>query len=229
MITVVIVDDQPLVREGLRMLIDATDDMSVAGEAGNGHAGISQIRASEPDVALIDIQMPVMDGLEAITELRRHRSLDGTRILVLTTFGLDEYVFRALQDGADGYLLKDTPPDRILDAIRVTAAGGSTLSGDVLHRLVASSTPWSESAARQAPSLTARERDVLDLLGTGCSNPEIAAALGIGDATVKTYVSRLLAKFGVRSRVALAVAARGPGAARPQSPAGGGRHLGRAP
>jgi DNA-binding NarL/FixJ family response regulator len=138
-------------------------------------------------------------------------------------------VFRALQDGADGYLLKDTPPDRILDAIRVTAAGGSTLSAEVLHRLVASSPPWSESAGRHAPTLTAREQDVLDLLGTGCSNPEIAAALGVGDATVKTYVSRLLAKFGVRSRVALAVAARGPRAARPRSPAGGDRHLGRPP
>lgn len=197
------------------MLIAATDDMTVVGEAGDGHAGISQIRATTPDVALIDIQMPVMDGLEAITELRRHRSLDETRIIVLTTFGLDEYVLRALQEGADGYLLKDTPPGRILDAIRQAAAGGSTLSSDVLRRLVASSIPWTEATRESAPNLTAREQDVLELLGAGCSNPEIAAELGIGDATVKTYVSRLLAKFGVRSRVALAVAARGPAVPRP--------------
>lgn len=211
MISVVIVDDQPLVREGLRVLIDATDDMVVVGEAGDGYAAISQVRANTPAVALIDIQMPVMDGLGAIAELRRYRSLDETRIIVLTTFGLDEYVLRALQEGADGYLLKDTPPSRILDAIRVTAAGGSALSADVLRRLVAFSTPWSESTARQEPSLTGREQDVLRLLGAGLSNPEIAAALGIGDATVKTYVSRLLTKFGVRSRVALAVAALGSG------------------
>jgi DNA-binding NarL/FixJ family response regulator len=221
MITVVVVDDQPLVREGLRTLVDACDDMVVVGEAGDGYAAVSMIRAATPAVALIDIQMPVMDGLEAIAELRRHRSLDETRIIVLTTFGLDEYVLRALQGGADGYLLKDTPPGRILDAIRMTAAGGSTLSADVLRRLVASSPPWSESAARPAPRLTAREQDVLDLLGTGCSNPEIAAALGIGDATVKTYVSRLLAKFGVRSRVALAVAVRGPEASSRHRPSRG--------
>jgi DNA-binding NarL/FixJ family response regulator len=222
MISVVIVDDQPLVREGLRVLIDATDDMAVVGEAGDGYAAISQVRANTPAVALIDIQMPVMDGLEAIAELRRHRSLDETRIIVLTTFGLDEYVLRALQEGADGYLLKDTPPSRILDAIRVTAAGGSALSADVLRRLVASSTPWSEAeAARQAPTLTGREQDVLGLLGAGLSNPEIAAALGIGDATVKTYVSRLLTKFGVQSRVALAVAALGSGgSSRPETSRG---------
>jgi DNA-binding NarL/FixJ family response regulator len=206
-ITVVIIDDQPLVRAGLRALLDATQGMTVVAEAGDGYQGVSCVREHRPDVVLMDIQMPIMGGLDAIAAIRAEPTLIDTRVIVLTTFGLDEYVFQSLQRGADGYLLKDTPPERILDAIRVTNSGGSSLSAAVLRRLVDESTPWHARTTLTTPDLTPRERDILELLVTGSSNRQIAGTLGIGEATVKTYVSRLLTKFNVPSRVALVLAA----------------------
>lgn len=213
-IRVVVIDDQALVRAGLVALLQTADGIEIVGEAGDGRDGVRLVHELAPDVALIDLRMPVMDGIETIRRIRSDTRCGATRLLVLTTFGLDDDVFGALHEGADGYLLKDTPPEHLLDAIRVVAAGGSLLSPAVLERLVDETRSSRSNPAQTLPDLTDREADVLALVCEGLTNRQIADRLIIGSATVKSYVSRLLMKFEVESRVALVIAARGDGLGR---------------
>jgi DNA-binding NarL/FixJ family response regulator len=211
-IRVAVVDDQDLVRAGFIALLNAADRMEVVGEAGQGEEALRVIDRTRPDVVLLDIRMPVMNGIDVITRVRANPALSATRIVVLTTFSLDEYVFGALMAGADAFLLKDTPPAELLRGVRIVAEGDALLSPTVTRRLL------EEFAARQRwkpatplPDLTEREADVLALVLQGLSNSQIADRLYIGTATAKTYVSRLLGKFMVESRVALAIAAQQAG------------------
>jgi len=185
------------------------------GEAGDGRAAVEQVRLHRPDVVLMDIRMPGMDGLEATRLLTANRST--ARVLVLTTFDLDEYVFAALRAGASGFLLKDAPADQLLTAIRVIAAGDALIAPSVTRRLIAefANQPTPTDRPAQLESLTPRERDVLRLLARGMSNSEIAAALFLGDATIKTHVSRILTKLGLRDRVQAVVLAYESGLTRP--------------
>ena len=207
MIRVLLVDDQDLVRAGLRMLIDSACDMVVAGEARDGSSALRLANDTAPDVVLMDIRMPVMDGITATRLLLEQRPV--TKVVVLTTFGDDEYLYPALAAGASGFLTKDSEPGQLLDAIRRASDGENPYSAEILRRLV-------ESAVRahhapepgiQLPELTERERDVLALLGKGRSNREIAAELHIGVTTVKTHVSHLMERTGSRNRVQLALLA----------------------
>jgi DNA-binding NarL/FixJ family response regulator len=200
-IRVAIVDDQPLMRSGLRLTIEAEDDMTVVGEAGDGREAIQLTARAAPDVVLMDIQMPVLDGLAATDELLRRSQPPA--IIVLTTFDRDEYVFEALRAGASGFLLKNAPPEDLVEAIRVVARGDALLAPAVTGRVIA------EFARHRAPGppdpaldqLTDRERQVLTHLATGATNTEIARAMILGEATVKTHVSSVLAKLGLRDRV----------------------------
>jgi DNA-binding NarL/FixJ family response regulator len=200
-IRVAIVDDQPLMRGGLRLTIEAEDDMTVVGEAGDGRAAIELVEQAAPDVVLMDIQMPVLDGLAATVDVVSRS--DAPAVIVLTTFDRDEYVFEALRAGASGFLLKNAPPEDLVDAIRVVARGEAMLAPAVTGRVIA------EFARHHSPAvpdpaleqLTEREREVLTHLATGATNAEIARAMILGEATVKTYVSNVLAKLGLRDRV----------------------------
>jgi DNA-binding NarL/FixJ family response regulator len=205
-IRVVIADDQDLVRAGFRLLVDSAADLEVVGEAADGAQAGELARRERPDVVLMDIRMPTMDGLEATRRIAADEVLAGVRILVLTTFDLDEYVYQALRAGASGFLLKDTPPVDLLAAIRVVAAGDALLAPGITRRLIA------EFARRPDPTrvapaalqaLTDREREVLALVAHGLSNTEIAERLVVSPATSKTYVSRMLAKLGARDRAQL--------------------------
>jgi DNA-binding NarL/FixJ family response regulator len=198
MIKVLIADDQAMVREGFGALLNAQTDIAVVGSAADGAAAVQQARELRPDVVLMDIRMPVMDGLEATRRLR-----DGPKILILTTFDLDDYVYEALRAGASGFLLKDAPAADLITAVRVVAAGDALLAPSVTRRLIA------EFAARPAAgkprpaalnALTPRETDVLRLIAHGRSNTEIAADLVVAEQTVKTHVGRVLAKLGLRDR-----------------------------
>jgi DNA-binding NarL/FixJ family response regulator len=209
-IRVLVADDEALIRAGFRLLIDSAPGLRVTGEASDGIEAVRQARALRPDVIVMDIRMPVMDGLEATRVL-----LDGDRqplprVLVVTTFDQDEHVFAALHAGASGFILKDTPPENLLDAIRVVAAGDALLTPSVTRRLIAAFTrqplPSAAPDARLA-GLTPREREVLTQVAAGRSNAEIAAALHLSVATVKTHVSRLLAKLDSRDRAQLVVVA----------------------
>lgn len=201
LIEVVLVDDQQLVRSGLRMILESEPDIVVVGEGGDGREGVRLARTLRPHVVLMDIQMPVMDGLaatEAIGELP-----DPPKVLVLTTFERDDYVFRALRQGASGFLLKNAPPTQLIDAVRVVAAGDSLLSPSITRRLIQAFADG-PAPVEHDPALdllTDREREVLGLLATGRSNAEIAEDLVVGEATVKTHVSRVFDKLGVRDRV----------------------------
>ena len=202
MIRVVLADDQALIRHGLRLIIDAQDDLEVVGEAANGEQAIDLARRLAPDVVLMDVRMPELDGLAATRRL-----LDGGfdgRVLVLTTFDLDEYVLEALRAGASGFLLKDAPAEQLIAGIRAVATGDALLAPSVTRRLIESHLrldgPPPGAAARLA-ELTAREREVLEMLGQGWSNAEIAARLQLGEATVKTHVSRVFSKLDLRDRV----------------------------
>jgi DNA-binding NarL/FixJ family response regulator len=215
-IRIAIVDDQALMRDGFRMILEAQPDFDVVGDAENGRLGVELCRRTRPDVVLMDIRMPVLDGIEA-TRLITADELP-TRVLVLTTFDLDEYVYAAMRAGASGYLLKDTPARDLVEAVRVIAHGDALLSPSVTRRLI------EEFARQPAPSvvtesllgeLTDREREALELLAHGLSNREIAAAMYIGEATAKTHVSRLLTKLGVRDRVQAVVLAYESGLVRP--------------
>jgi DNA-binding NarL/FixJ family response regulator len=207
-ISVVVADDQPLIRLGLRVLVETEDDLELAGEAEDGRAAVALVRRARPDVALLDIRMPVLDGLAALREITADPALAGTRVVMLTTFELDEYVFEALRGGASGFILKDSDPADLLRAIRVVAAGESLLSPAVTRRVI-------EAFARRpvAPhppdldALTDREREVMGLVGHGLSNDEIAARLVISPATARTHVSRVMVKLGARDRAQLAVLA----------------------
>jgi len=205
-IRVVVADDQTLVRAGFRLLVDSASDLEVVGEAVDGAEAVELARRERPAVVLMDIRMPRMDGLEATRRIAADELLAGVRVLILTTFDLDEYVYQALRVGASGFLLKDTPPADLLAAIRVVAAGDALLAPGITRRLIA------EFARRPDPSrvapaalqaLTDRERAVLGLVARGLSNSEIAQRLVVSPATSKTYVSRLLAKLGARDRAQL--------------------------
>jgi DNA-binding NarL/FixJ family response regulator len=207
---VAVCDDQALVRAGFRVLIDTTPGLSVVGEAGTGTAAIDLIRRERPDVALMDIQMPEMDGIEATRQLLGGPEPVPVRVLILTTFDLDRYVFAALRAGASGFLLKDTPPNDLLAAIRIIAGGEALLSPQVTRRLVAefAKRPTvAVEAAHRLDSVTEREREVLVLIARGLSNTEIAAELHLSIATAKSHVGHLLTKLGARDRAQLVIAA----------------------
>ncbi|WP_406831497.1 response regulator transcription factor [Pedococcus sp. KACC 23699] len=212
-IRVVLVDDDPLVRAGLGMILGGAPDIRVVGEAGDGVEALTTIGVEQPDVVLMDLRMPRRDGLEATRLVVAGQGASGrltpTRVIVLTTFDTDDMVVSALRAGASGFLLKDTPPERIVDAIRSVAAGEPTLSPTVTAQLIASVTSGgsdrSTAARAQLASLTDRERDVAVAIGQGKSNAEIATELYLGVPTVKTYVSRLLTKLGADNRVQIAL------------------------
>ncbi|AXB42479.1 response regulator transcription factor [Amycolatopsis albispora] len=207
MIRVLLADDQRLVRAGLRMLCQGSPDLEVVGEAENGEEAIRQVAGLSPDVVLMDLRMPGVDGITATARITATRP--GTRILVLTTFDDDEHLYPALSAGAHGFLTKDAPPEELLDAIRRTAAGESPFSPEVLRRLVRKAVGAHRETgdAKELASLTDRERDVLALVGAGLSNAEIAARLHVAVSTVKTHVTALMGKTGADNRVRLAVLA----------------------
>jgi DNA-binding NarL/FixJ family response regulator len=205
-VRVLLADDQTVVRAGFRALLDGTDDLEVVGEAADGREAVAMARSVQPDVVLMDIRMPVLDGLEATRLVVSDRHLENTRVLVLTTFEIDEYVFEALRLGASGFLLKDVDPDDLRAAIRLVAAGHSLLAPRVTRQMI-------EQFARRAAGderlgvLTDREREVMGLVATGLSNDEIAEDLTMSPLTAKTHVSRAMTKLGARDRAQLVVIA----------------------
>jgi DNA-binding NarL/FixJ family response regulator len=219
-IRVLVVDDQELVRSGFCVILDAADGITVVGEAANGEAAVSQVAAHGPDVVLMDIRMPGMDGLEA-TRLITSGAPAAPKVVMLTTFDLDEYVYEALRAGASGFLLKDSPRHDLIAAVRAAAAGDALLAPSVTRRLIeafARRPPETSPSPSQLASLTARERDVLLLLARGRSNAEIAAVLFVSEATVKTHVGNLLAKLGLRDRVQAVILAYETGIVVPGAP-----------
>jgi DNA-binding NarL/FixJ family response regulator len=218
-VRVVIADDQQLVRTGFRMILESEADIEVVGEAGDGRQAISVVRQSHPDVVLMDIRMPGLDGIEATRQLTSASQHPPTRVLILTTFDLDEYVFDALRCGASGFLLKDSPATQLADAVRVVASGEALLAPKITRRLIEEFAAATTSRQLPRPAamgeLTPRELDVFRLVATGMSNAEIAAALVIGETTVKTHVTRLLMKLGLRDRVQAVVLAYDTGIATP--------------
>ena len=207
-IRVVIADDQDLIRLGLRTLITSEDDMTVAGEAADGLAAVAQTRAHRPDVVLMDVRMPGIDGIEATRRIAADPGLAGSRVIVLTTFEIDAYVFDALRHGASGFLIKDTRPADLLRAIRLVAAGDALLSPSVTRRVVREFASRPARVLRPHPrlaALTDREREVVSLVGEGLSNEEIAARLVLIPATARTHVSRAMVKLSARDRAQLVV------------------------
>ena len=218
-IRVLVVDDQELVRLGFCVILDAADGIAVVGEAANGEAAVSQVAAHGPDVVLMDIRMPGMDGLEATRLITRGPA--GPKVVMLTTFDLDDYVYEALRAGASGFLLKDSPRHDLIAAVRAAAAGDALLAPSVTRRLIeafARRPPETAPSPSRLASLTARERDVLLLLARGRSNAEIAAVLFVSEATVKTHVGNLLAKLGLRDRVQAVILAYETGIVIPGAP-----------
>lgn len=207
MIRVLLVDDQHLIRAGLRMLCDAQPDIEVVGEADNGRDAVRFAARLVPDVVVMDLRMPGVDGITATSRILTERP--ATRVLVLTTFGDDDHLYPALTAGACGFLLKDAPPDELLEGIRRAAAGDSPFSQEVLRRLVHRAVHARAGAPRRVDGLTAREQDVLRLVGEGLSNTEIAERLHIGVTTVKTHITSLMTKTGSPNRVRLALFAHG--------------------
>jgi DNA-binding NarL/FixJ family response regulator len=214
-IGVLIADDQALVRAGFRMILEAQPDFVVVGEATNGAEAVDHVRTQRPDVVLMDIRMPSMDGLEATRRLMREPR--PPRVVILTTFDLDEFVFDALQAGASGFLLKDTPPEQLAAGIRTVAAGESLLAPSVTTRLVESFVRTNARAPRppELDELTPRELEILGLIARGLSNAEIADQLVVSTTTVKTHVARVLAKLGLRDRVQAVVLAYETGVVQP--------------
>jgi DNA-binding NarL/FixJ family response regulator len=206
-IRVVLADDQPLVRAGLRVLIADTHDLDVVGEAATGAQAVELARELRPDVVVMDIRMPGMDGIEATRMITAEQAT--TQVIVLTTFDDDEYVYGALRGGASGFLVKDMALDDILAAIRVVAAGDALIAPSVTRRLIAQFAAQTEPPPRRVDidGITDREREVLTMVGRGLSNAEIAASLYISAATAKAHVARLLAKLGARDRIQLVIAA----------------------
>jgi DNA-binding NarL/FixJ family response regulator len=218
-IRVVLADDQPLVRAGFRVLLDAEDDITVVGEADDGAAAVDLAVKSRPDIVLMDIRMPGVDGLEATRHIAAHPDLANVKVMILTTFEVDEYVFEALRAGASGFLVKHTQPAELLQAVRVIAAGDALLSPSITRRLIA------DYAARPARALTTpsamdtltdREREVVALVAEGLSNDEIAAELVVAPATARTHVSRAMMKLNARDRAQLVVFAYQSGLATPR-------------
>jgi DNA-binding NarL/FixJ family response regulator len=219
-IRVLVVDDQELVRSGFCVILDAADGITVVGEAADGEAAVSQAAAHGPDVVLMDIRMPGMDGLEA-TRLITRDAAAAPKVVMLTTFDLDEYVYEALRAGASGFLLKDSPRHDLIAAVRAAAAGDALLAPSVTRRLIeafARRPPETAPSPSRLASLTARERDVLMMLARGRSNAEIAVGLFVSEATVKTHVGNLLAKLGLRDRVQAVILAYETGLVVPGSP-----------
>jgi DNA-binding NarL/FixJ family response regulator len=212
-IRILLVDDQALVRAGFRMILDAEPEMEVVGEAGDGREAIDQVRSLRPDVVLMDIRMPELDGLEASRRILADgvAGEEAPRILMLTTFDLDEYVYEALRAGASGFLLKDTPPEQLVAAIQVVAAGDALLSPSITRRVISEfvkgNGPKPQAQFPRLQDLTARELEVLVLIARGLSNAEIAKALYVSETTVKTHVARILMKLGLRDRVQAVVLA----------------------
>jgi DNA-binding NarL/FixJ family response regulator len=218
MIKVLIADDQALVRTGFRMILDAEDDIEVAGEAADGLEAISAAKRERPDVILMDVRMPNMNGIEATRRLVDKDDVEPIRVLILTTFDLDEYVYDALRAGASGFLLKDAPPEELVHAVRVVERGDALIAPSITKRLIEeiSQRPAQQGAAPEAlESLTQRELEVLQLMARGLSNHEIAQELFVSDTTVKTHVGRVLMKLGLRDRVQAVVLAYESGIVRP--------------
>ena len=219
-IKVVVADDQQLVRSGFRVILEDEPDITVVGEAADGQAAIDVVARTKPDVVLMDIRMPELDGLQAGERILSNPQLD-TAVLMLTTFDRDEYVYEALRIGASGFLLKDAPSDRLLDAVRVAAAGDALLAPSVTRRLIEQFARVARTAPGEVPEplaeLTARELDVLRLVARGLSNAEIAAELVLGENTIKTHVAHVLGKLGLRDRVQAVVLAYETGLVAPDS------------
>jgi DNA-binding NarL/FixJ family response regulator len=217
-IRVLLVDDQPLLRKSLAMIINNEPDLTIVGEAGDGAHAVACARGARPDVVLMDVRMPHLDGLEATRRICADPALSATRVLVLSMFELDEYVYEALHAGASGFLLKDARPDELIEAIRRTHRGESLFAPSILTRLVAHfvAAPRPDRPTPALRRLTAREVDVLTLIGGGLSNDEIATALVISVKTVKTHITHLMAKLAARDRAQLVIAAFNAGLVRPR-------------
>ena len=219
MTTLLIVDDQALVRVGLRKILESEPEMTVAGEAGDGEEAVASARRLRPDVVLMDIRMPVLDGIEATTRIVRAQP--SARVLILTTFGLDTYVYDALRAGASGFMLKDAPPEEIAAAVRIVASGEALLAPAVTRAVIEEFARHPPSAPATPPpavaELTPREQEVLDLLARGLSNPEICERLVISEATAKTHVAHILQKLDLRDRVQAVIYAYETGVVAPGS------------
>ncbi|CAM5260733.1 response regulator transcription factor [Streptomyces aurantiogriseus] len=217
MIRVLLADDQSLVRAGFRALLDAQPDIEVVGEAADGDEALRKVRELRPDVVLMDIRMPLLDGLAATRRITEDEALTEVKVVMLTTFELDEYVFEAIRSGASGFLVKDTEPDELLRAVRAVVAGDALLSPGVTRRLIAEFAARSKepAAAAELARLTEREREVMALVGIGLSNEEIARRLVVSPLTAKTHVSRTMVKLGARDRAQLVVLAYESGLVRP--------------
>ncbi len=222
MIRVLLVDDQALLRSGLRALLESENDITVVGEAGDGEEAISLAGETRPDVVLMDISMPRLDGVEATKRITADDRLEGVRVLILTTFESDEHVFDALRGGASGFLAKDSDPADVLTAVRVVASGDAQLSPSAMRRLIQELLAWPErrlSSPSQLEELTAREREVMALVAYGLTNHEVAERLVISPATAKTHVTRTLVKLHARDRAQLVALAYQTGLVAPGAPA----------
>jgi DNA-binding NarL/FixJ family response regulator len=220
-IKVLLADDQELVRAGFKVLLDVSDDVTVVGEAANGAEAVALARSARPDVVLMDIRMPVLDGIQATREIAAIRGLEQVRVLILTTYDTDAYVFEALQAGASGFLLKDGGPAELLHAIRVVAAGEALLAPRITRRLIGQFTAVrgaQQAGENRLAVLTQREREVLALVGQGRSNDEIATELTLSPATARTHVSRAMVKLRARDRAQLVVLAYQSGLVSPNPP-----------
>jgi DNA-binding NarL/FixJ family response regulator len=218
-IRVAVVDDQSLIRVGLRTLFDAEDDIEIVGEAEDGRSAVRMVRTERPDVVLMDIRMPQYDGLAALHDITADPGLESVRVVMLTTFELDEYVFEALRSGASGFLLKDADPDDLLRAVRVVAQGGSLLAPSVTRRVIAEFAGRGGTATAPHPEmhrLTEREREIVGWVATGRSNDEIAEHLVVSPATVRTHVGRAMVKLHARDRAQLVVFAVQSGVTAPE-------------
>ena len=218
MTRVLIADDQALVRAGFRMILDAEDDLDVVGEAADGAEAVELARRLKPDVVLMDIRMPELDGIEATRRIAELGTDPPTRVLMLTTFDLNEYVYEALRAGASGFLLKDVPPEQLAEGIRIVAGGEALLAPSITRRLIeelAEVAPAIPEAPPGLDELTARELEVFKLIARGLSNSEIAAELIVSETTVKTHVARVLMKLGLRDRVQAVVLAYESGVVQP--------------
>jgi DNA-binding NarL/FixJ family response regulator len=220
MIRVLVADDQALLRGSLRLLVDSAPDLTAVGEAGTGAEAVALAASEQPDVILMDIRMPGMDGIEATRQITTAPGTAASRVLVLTTFNLDEYVFAALRAGASGFLLKDTRPGDLLAAVRVVAAGDALLSPSVTRQLIGEFARQPELAPKRpaVSELTVKEAEVLALIGLGLSNTEICQRLYVSMSTTKTHVGRLLMKLDARDRAQLVIAAYEGGLVRPSPP-----------